>query len=130
MYNSNGLYGHKALKSNEFNASKMNEGILSCHGYEFEKDPSDYEKSPFIDREEELLLKDGVTLYGKLAIDLFQCENFLLSNTKIRLKLIRARPNFYMIPTISMFPLEFLTVLFLRDVLSLMKSIARQSSIN
>ena len=98
VYNSNGLYGHKALISNEFNASTMNnEGILACHGYEFEKDPSDYEKSPFIDREEELLLKDGVTLYGKLAIDLFQCEKLLLPNTKIRLKLIRARPNFYMI---------------------------------
>ena len=67
VYNSNGLYGHKALISNEFNAStKNNEGILARHGYEFEKDPSDYEKIPFIDREEELLLKDGITLYGNL----------------------------------------------------------------
>ena len=49
VYKSNGLYGHKALISNEFNVStKKNEGILACHGYEFEKDPSDYEKSPFI----------------------------------------------------------------------------------
>ena len=95
---SNGLYGQKALMSNEFNACTMNnEGILACHGYEFEKDPSDHEKSPFIDREEELLLKDGITLYGKLAIELYQCEKFLLPNTKIRLKLIQARPNFYMI---------------------------------
>ena len=46
-----------------------NEAILACHGYECEKDHDDYEKSPFIDREEELLLKDWVTLYGKLAID-------------------------------------------------------------
>ena len=46
VYNSNGLYGHKALISNEFIASTMgNEGILACHGYEFEKDPSDYEKN-------------------------------------------------------------------------------------
>ena len=58
VYNSNGLYGHKALISNEFKAStRNNEGILACHGYEFEKEPRDYEKSPFIDREEELLLK-------------------------------------------------------------------------
>ena len=98
VYNSNGLYGHKAIISNEFNAStRNNEGILACHGYEFEKEPSDFEKSPFIDREEELLLKNGTTYYGKLAIDLFQCENLLLPNTKPRLKLIRARPNFYMI---------------------------------
>ena len=95
VYNSNGLYGHKALISNEFNAStRNNEGILACHGYEFEKEPSDYEKSPFIDREEELLLKNGSTYYGKLAIDLFQCETLLLPTTKVRLKLIRARPNF------------------------------------
>ena len=98
VYNSNGLYGHKALISNEFNAStRNNEGILACHGYEFEKEPSDYEKSPLIDRGEELLLKKGSTYYGKLAIDLFQCEKLLLPNTKVRLKLIRARPNFYMI---------------------------------
>ena len=98
VYNSNGLYGHKALISNEFNAStRNNEGILACHGYEFEKEPSDYEKSPFIDREEELLLKNESTYYGKLAIDLFQCEQLLLPITKLRLKLICARPNFYMI---------------------------------
>ena len=70
---------------------------MTCHGYEIEKEPSDFEKSSFIDREEELLLKNGTTYYGKLAIDLFQCEKLLLSNTKVRLKLIRARPNFYMI---------------------------------
>ena len=45
VYNSKGLYGHKALISNEFNASTVNnEGSLACHGYEFKKDPSDYEK--------------------------------------------------------------------------------------
>ena len=98
VYNSNGLYGHRALISNKFNAStRNNEGILACHGYECEKEPSNFDKSPFIDREEELLLKNGTTHYGKLAIDLFQCEKFLLPNTKVRLKLIRARPNFYMI---------------------------------
>ena len=50
VYNSNGLYGHKALIYNEFNASTRNkEGILACHGCEFEKPPSNFEKSPFID---------------------------------------------------------------------------------
>ena len=73
VYNSNGLYGHTALISNEFNAStRNNKGILAFHGYEFEKEPSVYGKSPFIDREEELLLKNGSTYCGKLAIDLFQ----------------------------------------------------------
>ena len=40
VYNSNGLYGQKALIPNEFKASTMNnEGITACHGCEFEKDP-------------------------------------------------------------------------------------------
>ena len=70
VYNSNGLYGNKALFSNEFNAStRNNEGILACHGYEFEIESSEYEKSPFIDREEELPLKIGSTYYGNLAVD-------------------------------------------------------------
>ena len=35
VYNSYGLYGHKALISNDCNAStKNNEGILACHGYD------------------------------------------------------------------------------------------------
>ena len=97
VYNSNGLYGHKALISNEFNAStRNNEGILACHGYEFEKEPSDYEKSPFIDREEELMMKHGSIYYGKIVIDLLQCEKF--PNTKVILKLFRAGPNFYLTP--------------------------------
>ena len=98
VYNSIELYGHKALISNEINAStKNNEGNLAFHGYEFEREPSDYEESPFIDREEELLLKNGSTYCGKLAVDLFQCQKLLLPNTKTTLKLIRARPNSYMI---------------------------------
>ena len=83
VYNWNGLYEHKALISYEFNVStRINECISACHGYEFEKEPSNYEKSPFKDREEEFLLKNGSTCYGKLAIDLFECEKFLLPNKK------------------------------------------------
>ena len=101
--------GHNALISNEFNAStRNNDGILACHGYEFEKESSDFDKNPFMDREEELLLKNGTSYYSKLAIDLFQCEKLLLPNTKVRLKLIRGRPKFY---TISYNPHVSLEVL-------------------
>ena len=62
-----------------------------------EKKPSNFEKIPFVDREEDILLKNGTTYYGNLAIDLFQCEKLLLPSTKVRLKLIRARSNFYII---------------------------------
>ena len=57
------------------------------------KEPSNFEKNPFIDQEEERLLKNGTTYYGKLLTDLFQCEKLLLPNTKV----IRARPNLYII---------------------------------
>ena len=36
-------------------------------------------------------------LYGKLGIDFFSTSELLYPNMKIRLRLIRARPNFYMI---------------------------------
>ena len=58
VYNSNSLYGQKALISNEFKASiRNNESILFCQGYKFEKKTINFEKNRFIDREEELLLK-------------------------------------------------------------------------
>ena len=40
---------------------------------------------------------DGFILYSKLAVDFFSTSELLYSNMKIRLRLIRARPNFYMI---------------------------------
>ena len=40
---------------------------------------------------------DGFTLYGKLGVDFFSTSEWLYPNMKIRLRLIRARPNFYMI---------------------------------
>ena len=40
---------------------------------------------------------DGFMLYGKLGIDFFSTSELLYPNTKIRLRLNRARPNFYMI---------------------------------
>ena len=44
-------------------------------------------------------------LYGKLGIDFFSTSELLYPNMKIRLRLIRARPNFYMIsdkPNVSL----------------------------
>ena len=44
-------------------------------------------------------------LYGKLGIDFFSTSELLYPNTKLRLRLIRARPNFYMIknnPNVSL----------------------------
>ena len=40
---------------------------------------------------------DGFVLYGKLGIDFFSTSELLYPNMKISLRLIRARPSFYLI---------------------------------
>ena len=40
---------------------------------------------------------DGFMLYGKMGIDFFSTSELFYPSLKIRLLLIRARPNFYMI---------------------------------
>ena len=95
VYNANGLYRHKALTSNEFNSSAVsNKGILACQGYSFEEYPDASDMHPVIDRAKSLGTGITFSLYGRLAIDLSTCENLLLPNTKVGMKLIRARPNF------------------------------------
>ena len=39
--------------------------------------------------------RDGFTLYGKLVVDFFSISALSHPNTTIRLRLIRARPNFF-----------------------------------
>ena len=48
---------------------------------------------------------DGFMFYRKLGIDFFSTSELLYPNMKIRLRLIRARPKFYMIednPNVSL----------------------------
>ena len=40
---------------------------------------------------------DAFMQYGKLGVDFFSTSELLYPNMKIRLRLISARPNFYMI---------------------------------
>ena len=98
VYNSNGLYSHKAFISNEFNAAHPEyTGILQCHGYQYESDPTDLDSFGHFGHRKEQLAQDPWTLYGKLSIDAFTCEKLMLPRTKICIKLIRSRPNFHLI---------------------------------
>ena len=48
---------------------------------------------------------DGFMLYGKRGVDFFSTPELLYPNMKVRLRLIRDRPNFYMIsdnPNVSL----------------------------
>ena len=82
---------------------------MHCEGYGYEQDPEDISNplpDPFFTRRMKLLSRlDGFMLYGKVGIDFFSTSELLYPNMKIRLRLIRARPNFYMIsdnPNVSL----------------------------
>ena len=110
IYNSKGLYAHKSYISNNFTAAISEyKGVLHCEGFDYEQDP-EYNNNPLTDpfftRRMKLLSKpDGFMLYGKLGVDFFSTSELFYPNMKIRLRLIRARPNFYMIsvnPNVSL----------------------------
>ena len=86
-YNANGLYPHKAPTPNEFNSSTVSDiGILACHEDNFEDIPDAFDMHPLTDRANSFEAVIIFSLYGRLA----------LPNTKVRNKVIRASPNFYM----------------------------------
>ena len=102
IYNSNGLYAHKSYISNNFKAAISEyKGVLHCEGYDYEQDPEDISNplpEPIFTRRMKLLSRpDGLMLYGKLGIDFFSTSELLHPNMRITLRLIRARPIFYMI---------------------------------
>ena len=102
-YNSNGLYAHKSFISNNFiGAISEYKGVLHCEGCDYEKFPDEIMEAPlselFFTRRMKMLSRpDGFMLYGKLGVDFFSFSELLYPNMKIRLRLIRARPNFYTI---------------------------------
>ena len=111
IYNSHGLYAHKSNISNNFKgAISESKGVLHCEGYDYEEFPDEIMEAPlsepFFTRRMKMLSRpDGFMLYGKLGVDFFSTSELLYPNMKNRLRLIRARPNFYMIndnPNVSL----------------------------
>ena len=111
VYNSNGLYTHKSYISNNFKgAISEYKGALHCEGYDYEEFLDEIMEAPlsepFFTRRMKLLSRpDGFMLYGKLGVDFFSTYELLYPNVRIRLRLIRTRPNFYMIsdnPNVSL----------------------------
>ena len=82
---------------------------MHCESYDYEQDAEDISNplpDPFFTRRMELLSRpDGFMLYGNLGIDFSSTTELLYPNMKIRLRLIGAGPNFYMIsdnPNVSL----------------------------
>ena len=102
IYNSMELYAQKLYLSNNFMAAISEyKGVLHCEGYDYEHHPEDISgplPDPFFTKRMKLLNRlDGFMLYGKLGIDFFSISELLYPKMNNRLRLIRARPNFYMI---------------------------------
>ena len=107
IYNSNGLYAHKSHISNNFKSTLSDyKGVLHCEGYDYEEDPENLLEGPFFTGRMKLYSRpDGFILYGKLGIDFPTTSTLLYPNIKVRIRLIRARPNFYMVsenPNVSL----------------------------
>ena len=107
IYNSNGLYAHKSHIFNNFESTLSDyKGVLHCEGYDYEEDPKNLLEGRFFTRGMKLYSRpDGFMLYGKLGIDFLATSELLYPNMKVRIRLIGARPIFYMIsenPNISL----------------------------
>ena len=98
-YNSNGLYAHNSHIFNNVKSTLRDyQGILHCEGYDYEEESEKLHEGPSFTRRTKLYSKpDGLMLNGKLGIDFFTTLELLYPNMKIGMRLIRARPNFYMI---------------------------------
>ena len=111
IHNSNGLYAHKSHISINFKgAISEYKGVWHCERYDYEEFPEEIMEAPlsepfFIKRMKMLSRPDGFMLYGKLGVDFCSTSELLYSYMKVRVRLIRARPNFYMIsdnPNVSL----------------------------
>ena len=107
IYSSNGLYAHKSHVSNNFKSTLSDyKRVLHCEGYDYEEEPENLVEGPFFTRRMKLYSRpDGFMLYGKLDINFLATSELLYPNMKVRIQLIRARPNSYMIsenPNVSL----------------------------
>ena len=107
IYSSNELYAHKSHSSYNFKSTLTDyKGVLHCAVHDYEEDPENVLEGPFLTKIIKLYsITYGFTLYGKLGIDFLTTSELLYPNMKIRIRLIRAIPNFYMIsqnPNVSL----------------------------
>ena len=105
------MYAHKSYFSNNFKGAITEyKGVSHCEGYDYEEFPDETKEAslsePFFTRRMKMLSRpDGFMLYGKLGIDFLSTSELSYPNKRIRLRLIRGRPNFYMIsdnPNVSL----------------------------
>ena len=100
------MYAHKSYIFNKFKGAIFEyKGVLQCEGYDYEEFFDEIMQAPlsepFFTRRMKMLSRpDGFMFYGKLGVDFFSSSELPYPNTKIRLRLIRVKPNLYMISDI------------------------------
>ena len=103
MFNSIGLHAHKTYIYNNLKGANFGyEGVLHSEGYDYGKSPEEIIDPPLSEHFFKRRLKmhsrpDGFMLLGKLGVDFSSSYGLLYPKMKIRLRLIRVRPKFYMI---------------------------------
>ena len=102
-YKSIGLYAHKCYLSNNFKEATFEfKEVLPCEEHDYENFLDEILEAPsserfFTRRMKMLSGADGFMLYDKLSVDFFSTSEWLYPKMKVRLWLIRARPEFFRI---------------------------------
>lgn len=97
---SNSLYAHKAFLTTEWSHSaECKASILQCQGYTYEENPSELgevfnHRGVFASDDDESDVPNTYYLFGKLAIDLFNCDKLLVPRSLLRIKLVKHSTNF------------------------------------
>ena len=99
IYTSKGLYAQKHHISIDFKSTLTDyKVVLHCEGFDYEEEPKNLLEGPFFTGRMKLYSRpDGFMLYGELSIDFLTTLELPYPNMKARIRLIRARPNLYMI---------------------------------
>ena len=99
IYNSNDPYAYKSQISNNFKSTLTDhKGFLHCEGYDYAEDPENLLEGLYFTGRMKLYSRpDGFMLYGKLGVDFLTTSESLYPNMKVRIRIFRAKPNFYMI---------------------------------
>ncbi len=91
----NNLYGHKAFIETELShPSECKNTWLVTQGYQYEKKPGTATDTTIASRRTKNVAKNWSSFYGRLAVDFFNVEKYLIPGVTLRLKLVRAPAEF------------------------------------
>ena len=102
IYNSNGLHAQKSYISNNFKeAISENKRVFHCNWYDYGEISDEIMEASlsenFFTKRMKMLDRHDSFRYGELGVNFFSTSEMLHPNMKIRLRLIRTRPIYFLI---------------------------------